>query len=171
MTLDSIPGSSEMSPAELLAYLQQPANSPRPNPVTVATMIATIGRDATRQVLGTIQAAAAVDPILGAVYQALASSGISLHQVDRQSMIDELAVAGSWSPELIAAVKSLGVDPRPRWEVLGFAELPSLESIETEIAARDHAARVIRAVQIFRDRMSIGDDPAAVMSLAWSEAE
>lgn len=59
----------------------------------------------------TMDAAAATMPELKPAITAMSSGqGITLYQPERQAMIDQLAVAGSWPDELKTAVKEAGIE-------------------------------------------------------------
>jgi hypothetical protein len=156
-----------MTAQERLDYLLATVSTQTNKQVIVADIIEAVGMQSARVVLGTLQAAAAQDPVLAAAYQALVTVGISLSGDDRQSMLDQLAVAGSWSNEVRDAVKALGVVTQARWETLpGYATEPTLESVQAEI----DAARLINAKALFCERMTTSEDAAAVWSQAWSDA-
>lgn len=76
---------------------------------TMADLITLLGAESAAIVGGTIQAAGATNPIFDGAWLALNITGLQLHTDERQAMIDGLAVAGEWSPELTAAVKASGL--------------------------------------------------------------
>jgi len=122
-----------MTAQERLAYLLESIWVPTNATITVASIVDAVGLDAGRLVVGTIQAAAGQDPILAASSQALATVGMSLSSVDRQSLVDQLAVVGNWPDAIRDAVKALGGEWRPRWRGEGYTEAPTLESVQAEI--------------------------------------
>ena len=128
-----------MNAEERLAYLLESVWVPTNATITVAEIVAAVGMDAGRLVVGTIQAAASQDPILAASYQALSTVGMSLSGADRQGLIDQLAIAGQWPDVVRDAVKALGGVWRPRWQIKGYALQPTIESVQAEID-RDAAA-------------------------------
>jgi hypothetical protein len=76
---------------------------------TMADLIALVGDQQAALVGGTIRSAGASNPIFEGAWFALNVVGLQLHTDEWQSMIDGLASAGNWSPELTAAVKAAGV--------------------------------------------------------------
>lgn len=76
---------------------------------TMADLITLVGDQGAAFIGGTIKAAGATNPIFDGAWIALNVTGLQLHTDERQSMIDGLASAGNWSPELTAAVKAAGV--------------------------------------------------------------
>jgi hypothetical protein len=124
--------------AELLTDVWQPTDAA----ITVAEIVAAVGTDAARLVVGTLQAGAGLDPLLSSSYQAISTVGMSLSGADRQAMIDELAVGGSWPDAVRDAVKALGGVWVKRWSLEGFDAEPTLAE-----ATAAQAARVVRASQ------------------------
>lgn len=58
---------------------------------------------------------------------------MSLSSPERQGLIDQLSVIGSWPNEVRDAVKALGGANQPRWQSLG--DEPTLESVIAELNA------------------------------------
>jgi hypothetical protein len=122
-----------MNTEERLAYLLESAFVPTNATITVAEIVAAVGMDAGRLVVGTLQAGSSQDPILAASYQALSTVGMSLSGADRQGLIDQLAIAGQWPDAVRDAVKALGGVSRPRWQIEGYAVEPTMELIEKKL--------------------------------------
>jgi hypothetical protein len=122
-----------MNAQERLDYLLESVFVPTNKTITVSEIVGTVGMDAGRLVVGTIQAGASQDPILASSYQALSTVGMSLSGADRQGLIDALAAAGRWPDAVRDAVKALGGVWRPRWQVEGLQSEPTLESIEKQL--------------------------------------
>lgn len=122
-----------MTAQERLDHLLAPAGLPQDTLITVGHITDAVGMDASRLVIGTVQAGADQDPLLQAAMHALYTTGMLLSPPDRQDMIDQLALAGEWPDEVRDAVKALGIDNRPRWQVEGRAEEPTLVSVQAEI--------------------------------------
>lgn len=80
-----------------------------PKSWTMADLIGLVEAQGAALVGGTIQAAGASNPIFAGAWIALNVTGLQLHTDERQQMIDGLAAAGKWPPELAAAVKSAGL--------------------------------------------------------------
>jgi hypothetical protein len=155
-----------MTAQERLDYLLEQITTPTNRQVIVADIINAVGLEACGLVLGTLQAAATNNPILAAAYQALVTVGISLSDDLRQSMIDQLAVAGSW-PDLVRdSVKALGRVTQPRWQIEGYADEPTLEQIQAEFDEQ----RLVNAKALFSERMTVNGDAAAVWMQAWEDA-
>lgn len=76
---------------------------------TMDDLITLVGAQAAAFIGGTIKAAGETNPIFDGAWIALNVTGLQLHTDERQAMIDGLASAGNWSPELTAAVKAAGV--------------------------------------------------------------
>jgi hypothetical protein len=64
-------------------------------------------------VAGTIQAAGAADAIMNSAFIALSTTGLRLDSPDRQALIDQLGVAGSWPQTLIDSIKQSGLQIEP----------------------------------------------------------
>lgn len=140
--ITSVPNWEALTPQEILEYLSTTEDIPDSQVVIVATLMDAVGIDNARTVLGTLKAAAEVDPIIASAYQALNTVGITLHSPERQGLIDAIAANAEWPAELTAAVKGLGVKSRPRYVGLGYDDPPTLQSVETELVAlADAAAR------------------------------
>jgi hypothetical protein len=155
-----------MNAQERLDYLLE--TIPTNRQIIVADIIAAVGVDASGLVLGTLQAAAATNPVLAAAYQALITVGISLSDELRQGMIDQLALASQsqaenlrWSNELRDAVKALG--RVPRWTTAGYDTEPTLSQITTEVRKQELEDAAIDRLQAFREALSswdgIGEEP------------
>lgn len=140
--ITNITGWASMTAEQIHAHLLETETVPNPQTVITATLIEALGPDAARVVLGSMQSAATVDPIVGAAYQALVTVGITLHQPDRLAMLDALAAASDWPTELTAAVKALGVTTRPRWQSIGYATEPTLQTIEAELQTQQAADKL-----------------------------
>lgn len=127
------------SPSEILVYFQESVSQNITEDYTVAKLINLLGEDNARIVVGTIQQAAAVDPLMGPTLNALSvAPGIQLYTDDRQAGIDQLAVFASWPNELTQAVKALGRRMLTRWENNagpGNPEPPTVEQIAETVAA------------------------------------
>ncbi len=155
-----------MNAQERYNYLMESVTTNTNRQIIVADIINAVGVEASGLVLGTLQAAAASNPILAAAYQALVTVGISLSDDLRQGMIDQLAIAGNWPNSVRDAVKALGRITRPRWQVEGYDEEPTLEQIQSEI----DAARLINAKALFSERMTVGGNASTVWAQAWEDA-
>ena len=94
---------------------------------TVAKLIAKIGQSDATLVCQTIKTAAQTDPIMDGTWIALNTEGIHLFQDDRQAMIDQLAVAGSWSEALKTAVKECGVTYSSPAEAYGLGTVTAAD--------------------------------------------
>lgn len=129
-----------MNAQERLDYLLGTEWVPTNRQVIVADIIAAVGLESSRIVLGTLQAASAQDPVLAAAYQALVTVGVSISGADRQAMLDTLATVGSWTNEVRNAIKALGGVDRPRWQIEGYESEPTLAA-----ATRDVLRDSIRA--------------------------
>lgn len=146
-----------MTAQERLDYLLGTEFVPTNRQVIVADIIAAVGLDSSRIVLGTLQAAAAQDPVLAAAYQALVTVGISLSGADRQAMIDTLAIAGSWTNEVRNAVKALGGTTQARWQIEGYQSEPTIEQVQTELTKQQLADAAADAYQAFREALAAWD--------------
>ena len=144
--------------AELLTDVWQPTNAA----ITVSEIVTAVGTDAARLVVGTLQTGAGLDPLLSSSYQAISTVGMSLSGNDRQSMIDELAVAGQWPDAVRDGVKALGGVWVANWMLRGFASEPDLSFIEflqsRELAIESTAKRINAASEA---RRAASDDSEA----------
>jgi hypothetical protein len=155
-----------MTAQERLDYLLEQVTTNTNQQIIVADIINAVGIEAGALVLGTLQAAAATNPILAAAYQALVTVGISLSDDLRQGMIDQLALAGNWPNSVRDAVKALGRITQPRWLLDGYTTEPTLEQIQAEI----DASRLINAKALFAERMTVDGNAATVWAQAWEDA-
>jgi hypothetical protein len=118
-----------MTPQERRESLLADVWQPSERAVTVADIVDAVGLDAAREVVATLQQAAAEDPILAASYQALATVGLTLSSSQRQALIDQLADGGKWPDNVRAAIKRLGGTWQPRWQAEGYRSEPTLETL------------------------------------------
>ena len=146
-----------MTAQERLDYLLANVTTLTNRQIIVADIIAAVGVEASGLVLGTLQAAAASNPILAAAYQALVTVGISLSDDLRQGMIDQLAVAGSWPNSVRDAVKALGRVTQPRWHIEGYATEPTLSQITVELTKASMEDAAVNRLQAFREALASWD--------------
>jgi hypothetical protein len=152
--------------AELLTDVWQPTNAA----ITVAEIVTAVGTDAARLVIGTLQAGAGLDPLLSSSYQAISTVGMSLSGADRQAMIDELAVGGSWPDAVRDGVKALGGVWVGRWSLEGFDAEPTLSQVEDR---KDEEAEVVHRQKAklagvrFGEQFAIGGDAGETMAAIW----
>jgi len=153
--------------AELLTDVWQPTDAA----ITVAEIVAAVGTDAARLVVGTLQAGAGLDPLLSSSYQAISTVGMSLSGADRQAMIDELAVGGSWPDAVRDGVKALGGVWVKRWSLEGFDAEPTLTQVEAAQAAAIAAADRLAAKAAIETRAGAASFAAAASYDAGDGAE
>ncbi len=146
-----------MTAQERLDYLMQSVTTNTNRQIIVADFIAAVGVEASGLVLGTLQAAAASNPILAAAYQALVTVGISLSDDLRQGMIDQLALAGSWPDAVRDAIKALGRVTQPRWMSEGYQSEPTLQQITTEVRKQELKDSWVDRLQAAREALSSWD--------------
>jgi hypothetical protein len=79
---------------------------------------------------------------------ALAGNGFVLHTDKRQALLDQIAPALHWSPELLEALKRIGRPLVPCWQLVGFSEEPTLEVVE---ARQTQELLAIAAANRYRD--------------------
>lgn len=114
---------------------------------TIASIMAEIGETDARIVAASVQAAAAVDPIMASAWIALSTEGLSLHAADRQAMIDSLATDSGWSDELTDKVKALGRSTQNVPSILQKAGLAG--ATEADLQASWEVYRLERAWSIY----------------------
>jgi hypothetical protein len=153
--------------AELLTDVWQPTDEA----ITVAEIVAAVGTDAARLVVGTLQAGAGLDPLLSSSYQAISTVGMSLSGADRQAMIDELAVAGKWPDAVRDGVKALGGVWAGRWSFEGFDAEPTLAEVEAAQVAAILAADRLAAKSAIETRAGAAVFAAAAAYDAGDGAE
>jgi hypothetical protein len=146
-----------MNAQERYDYLMQSVTTNTNRQIIVADFIAAVGVDASGLVLGTLQAAAASNPVLAAAYQALVTVGISLSDDLRQGMIDQLAVAGSWPNSVRDAIKALGRVTQPRWQSVGYDTEPTLQQITVEVRKQELEDSWVDRLQAAREALSSWD--------------
>jgi len=152
--------------AELLTDVWQPTDAA----ITVAEIVTAVGTDAARLVIGTLQAGAGLDPLLSSSYQAISTVGMSLSGADRQAMIDELAVGGSWPDAVRDGVKALGGVWVGRWSLEGFDAEPTLTQVEArkaEEAEVVHRQKAKLAGVRFGEQFAIDGDAGETMAAIW----
>lgn len=118
---------------ERLDYLLATEFVPTNKQVLFADITAAVGLEATALVVGTIKAASASNPLMDTIIIAMSTNGLSLSTAERQSVIDSLAIAGSWPNALRDAVKALGGVDRPRWQVEGYESEPTIADATRDV--------------------------------------
>lgn len=111
--------------------------------------------DNLRLVLGTIDAAAAQDPVIKGFAGTLQSVGIDFSDALTQQMIASLATAGSWPDAVTKAVREIGIVTGPRWKKEGLESAPDEQAV---------AAARARIVEL--DKMTALEDTIRSMRLA-----
>lgn len=144
MTITTIPDWQSLTPADLHAYASAEVAQDTGTLVTVGMITELFGGEAAALVVGTIDAASATNPLLRPALMALATTGMSLGGELRQTMIDDLADAGSWPPELRNGIKALGVTRQPWWTQQTGEPVPS-ESDLGDLQAAAIAAAAARS--------------------------
>jgi hypothetical protein len=92
------------------AILNDPTISvPNDHAWTFGELIDSQGIANMQLVAGTIQAAGAADAIMNSAFIALSTTGLRLDSPDRQALIDQLGIAGSWPQTLIDSIKQSGL--------------------------------------------------------------
>jgi hypothetical protein len=153
--------------AELLTDVWQPTDAA----ITVAEIVTAVGTDAARLVVGTLQAGAGLDPLLSSSYQAISTVGMSLSGSDRQAMIDELAVGGSWPDAVRDGIKALGGVWVGRWSLEGFDAEPTLAEATAAKAAAILASDRLSAKASIETRAGAASFAAAASYDAGDGAE
>lgn len=150
MTITTIPDWDTLSPADLHAYASAEVAQDTGTLVTVGMITELFGGEAAALVVSTIDAASATNPLLKPALMALATTGMSLGGELRQTMIDDLADAGSWPPELRDGIKALGVTRQPWWTQQTGEPVPS----ESDLGDLQAAAIERRRAGVARDQIS-----------------
>jgi hypothetical protein len=138
--------------AELLTDVWQPTDAA----ITVAEIVTAVGTDAARLVVGTLQSGAGLDPLLSSSYQAISTVGMSLSGADRQAMIDELAVGGSWPDAVRDGVKALGGAWAGRWSLEGFETVPTVDQVTARKSLEATKIRWSAVHGVVEDRLHTG---------------
>jgi hypothetical protein len=143
--LNNVPNYQSLTPQEIVAYLTESVSVPTNRVITLGVLREALTQEAYFLVRQTLEAATvpqsdsveakAVAADISDALAALRTVGISLSGTDRQSAIDILAAAGRWPDPLRDLIKSLGRYWLPRWQHLGLANEPTVESVEAELAA------------------------------------
>jgi hypothetical protein len=139
-----------MNAQERLDYLLESEWVATNKSVLFADITEVIGLEATALVVGTIKAASTANPLMETILIAMSTVGLSLSTQERQSVIDSLAVAGSWPDSVRDAVKALGGVDRPRWQSEGYESVPTIESVQAEIDVKTkiiHRAAITAAIK------------------------
>lgn len=117
----------------LTALMTVGSSQPDHTLYTVREIEIVLGGDLTKLglVLGTMQAAAASNPVLAAFSQTLNTTGLDFSIATVQTMITQLATAGSWSSDITSAIQSIGTIPGvPMWQQSGLPSAPTLAQIQ-----------------------------------------
>lgn len=125
---------------ERLNYLLGTEFVPTNKQVVFADVTAVVGLEATALVVGTMKAASATNPLMDTIIIAMSTNGLSLSSTERRAVIDQLATAGKWPDEVREAIKALGGIEQPRWQIEGYTQEPTLESIQAELDAPSQVA-------------------------------
>ena len=105
------------------AILNDPTISePNDHAWTFGELIDSEGIANMQLVAGTIQAAGAADAIMNSAFIALSTTGLRLDSPDRQDLIDQLGVAGSWPQTLTDSIKQCGLKMTSPSPILVTAE-------------------------------------------------
>lgn len=133
--IQQIDGWYAMTAEEIHGELSTTVSVPVETPVTISDLQTAVGDDSAALVVATIKAAQASNPLMEPALIALSTTGLLLSSDGRQAMIDELALAGEWTPELQAAVKGLGVRQVTNWVALGgVGSVPTVAEITAALA-------------------------------------
>lgn len=127
---------------------------------TSRTVLVTLGMDAGRLALGGLQAVAAQDPAMAAMWQALNSGGIDFSHDLTQGTIDALTGLGIWSSEIGDALKAMGrwhVSPYESWA--GRGQTVTQEQVEQALAEQQPVEYDSRQMLL---SLSIGPQHAAL---------
>jgi len=146
-----------MTPQERLDQLLKIVDVPTNNQVIVADIINACGIDGAGLILGTLQQAATSNPIVAAAYQALVTVGISISDPLRQGLIDGLAQSGQWPDALRDKLKTLGIVKTAQWQIEGYENQPTLQSITTELRKSELLDEATDRLQSFREALSSWD--------------
>lgn len=108
--------------AEARAYLAETITAPNPERINTAKIMARMSIDDARAVLGRLQQASALDPLVaeGLIQLRDQEGGMDLSHANAQTMIDQLF---SDNPELAARVKALGTQQVTRAEANGLGRV------------------------------------------------
>jgi len=100
-------------------------------------LVAAFGEEAAegyyRLVAGTLDAAAAQDPLVKDADSWLNSDGLDFSLPSTQRMIEQLAVLGQWPNEVRDVIKAMGGTNRFNWQKEDYESEPTLEQIEAEL--------------------------------------
>ena len=144
------------------------------SPVTYGRMTEAFGDSVRELVAATVRAvAASASPFAGEVSDAhlvLLGAGLQIDTDSRQAVIDQLAAAGTWPPDVTAQIKSLGVrrESLAQQAGLSFAECGPAEcqrawlssqvaawfSAQSAVIVEDLAAGTITTKQQVIDRLA-----------------
>lgn len=117
---------------------------------TLGLMQRVLGMDLARKVAAALKTLDS-DPFIYSIHLAISTIGVELHTDDRQDFIDQIGVAGGLTADEVAQVKALGKAIKPVWQVEGLAQAPSLQEVETAVAAvkleRDLAKQMNEVIQ------------------------
>ena len=170
-----------MTAQERLDYLLGNVSSPTNAAITLASIKDVLPVEAYALVRLTLEGATVVpddtpaDELIQAkmiaaemadALSALRTVGLSLSGDDRQTVVDMLAVAGSWPDAVRDTIKALGVTKQPRWQTLPqYNEAPTLAVIQAE-ATKEAAMQAYRDVHSAHIVPVLDGDDLTVAALA-----
>ena len=147
-----------LSDEDNLAQLLEVVSKPTGRLVTFGEIARDLGDDAYGVIVRVFMVAQQADPRLVPPFTALSTVGMTLDTPSRLEMIDQLATAGygpsglePWPVEWVKQIKAMAVTVRPRWQVVGLSQEPTLNSI-AEARFNAEAETAFAQVQTRSDR-------------------
>jgi uncharacterized tellurite resistance protein B-like protein len=147
---------------QILGELLEDVSKPTGRLVTFGDIDAQLGAEAYQVIVGVFEAAQSVNPSLRPAFLALSTTGLTLDSPSRFAMIDQLATAGygadglqPWPVEWVKQIKAMAVTVRPRWQVVGLSQEPTIESVQGDRNRHRLEAEAIRRlaeISITRNR-------------------
>ncbi len=124
---------------QILAELLEEVSKPTGRLVTFGDLDAELGAEAYQVIVGVFETAQSVNPSLRPAFLALSTTGLTLDSPSRLAMIDQLATAGygadgsqPWPTQWVTQIKAMAVTIRPRWQIVGLSQEPTVNSVAAE---------------------------------------
>jgi hypothetical protein len=148
---------------QILAELLEEVSKPTGRLVTFGDLDAELGAEAYQVIVGVFETAQSVNPSLRPAFLALSTTGLTLDSPSRFAMLDQLATAGygadgsqPWPTQWVTQIKAMAVTVRPRWQIAGLSEKPTLESIALSRSATEANDKWDRVSRVVEDRLISG---------------
>ena len=119
-----------------LEHLLEDVTTPTGRLITFGDIQRELGDEAYQVIVTVFEQAQGFNAGLKPAYLAMSVSGMTLDDPRRLVMIDQLSAAGygadgsqPWPTQWVTQIKAMAVTVRPRWQIVGLSQEPTLASI------------------------------------------